>query len=526
MSSITSSSLAAGLGVGVKNKVFKASAAVLDRKIFVLGTPLAANVDSVTLAVPKLITCPEDGSDKYGAGSCLARLIAGAFKGSNYSVPVYAFPEAEPDDAVAATGALALVVTTVKAGTLYLYVAGTLYEIEITAGETATQIGDAIVSALPDDDDCPVTAANAAGTVTLTAKSKGVYGNDIDITINAWPQDGEELPSGLTVTITKMSGGSGVPDLATDLSTGLGSGDSANESFFTDVVHPYGQKTAILDAISAYVGEGNGYTGLYDRLVHRPFRCLTGDVSEGSDGLAALVTLGDSRKSDRANGAVARPGSMTHPSEIAAVAIGVMARINNTRAEENYVNVELPGVDPGNLCRLSGEDWTMSYTNRDTAVKAGISPTIVEDGAVLLQNVVTFYHPSSIPTTSNAFREMRNISVLQNILYNRWKAYKAEKWQGFTIVSDTKNVTNATSREKARDKESVRDEELALIHSFAAHAWIYDPDYSIDALKDAVTVREGGDGFEIAVPYILSGVGNIIDSITYVDTSIAVLSSN
>ena len=84
--------------------------------------------------------------------------------------------EAEPSDAVAASGSIALIGTTILAGVLYLYVAGKLYEITVSKGETITAIGDAIVAALAADKECPVVAVNAAGTVTFTSLSKGVWG--------------------------------------------------------------------------------------------------------------------------------------------------------------------------------------------------------------------------------------------------------------------------------------------------------------------------------------------------------------
>lgn len=523
--SIVSGSLAAGVGVGVKNKVMKASASVLPRKVLVMGSPLAAKVASVALAVPQLLTCPEDAIDRYGAGSMLARLVSAAFRGSNYSVLIYAFPEA--DGTTAATGSIVVTASTPKAGILSLYVAGVLYPIVTTATDTPATIGDAIAAAITADANCPLSAVAATGTVTFTAKSKGLYGNSISIVVNAWPQNGETLPSGVTATVTAMNAGAGVPTVATDIANGLGSGSSANSEFFADIVHGYGQDATVLAALGAYVGLGNEFSGLYDRNVHRPFRALTGDVAPGSDGLTALIALTASYLNDRCNGVIARPGSMTPPAEIAATAIGEMAASNNKLAEAGYVGLILPGVDPGNLTRMAGNDWTMDYTNRDTAVKAGISPTIVEDGVVKLQNVVSFYRPTSVPVNSNAYRSMRNISILQNMLNSFYVTFRSEKWQQFSIVSDTKNVTNAASRAKARDIDCVKDDLLALIQSFAGNCWIFDPEYSINALKnlDAVTVRAGGDGFINNIPFILSGEGNIIDTIAYVDTSIAVLNA-
>ena len=131
-----------------------------------------------------------------------------------------------------------------------------------------------------------------------------------------------------------MSGGSGVPTVASDLVTALGTGSNKNEQLFTDVIQRlWPERYGCSDALSQYVGEGNDYTGCYDRLVHRPFRSLTGDTATGSAGLTALIALGSGRLEDRCNGVIVRPGSLTHPSEIAAEAMGYMAEQNNDRAE-------------------------------------------------------------------------------------------------------------------------------------------------------------------------------------------------
>jgi len=524
MSNISANSLAAGVGAGVKNKVFKSSASVLQRKILCIGTVLAAKASSATLNTPLLVTSPEDCADQAGFGSPIHRIVKRAFKGCNYSVPVYVVFQAEADGATAAAGSIVFTAFSPASGTLSVRIGDTEYNITVSSTSTATTLGEALAAAITADTDSMVTAVNTTGSVAITSKSKGTFGNFIALSVAAHVKDGEKLPSGVTAVITAMTGGAGNPVMATTLSTALGSGDAANADLFTDMVHCYGMDQTTVAAIGEYVGNGNDYTGLYARNIARPFRSLSGDTATGSAGLTAATAFGNANITNRACGLVSRPGSLTHPAEIAAQSIGMMSAANNNRAESNYVGLELDGVDEGAECIADGNDWTTEYTNRDTALKAGVSAIIFEDSVCKLQVVASFYHPANVPQTSNAYREMRNISIIQNILYNKLQNYKSDKWQQFTIVKDTKNVTVAASREKARDISSVVDDELALINSFMANGWLYDKQYSIDALKDstAVQVRTGGDGYTINTPYILSGVGNIIDTISYVDTSIAV----
>lgn len=198
-----------------------------------------------------------------------------------------------------------------------------------------------------------------------------------------------------------------------------------------------------------------------------------------------------------------------------------MARINNTRAEETYIDVVLPGVYPGAVA----DQWTSDYDDRDSAVKAGISTTMMKSGAVVMQNMVTFYHPDSVTQDSNGYRAMRNISILQNLLYNYRANFARTKWQGVSIVADTSEVTDPVDREKARDIDSVLDDLTALTDAFVGKAWLYSDAYTKAELKAGtqVTLRSGLTGFDITFPVILSGEGGIYNSTIKFDTSIAVL---
>lgn len=517
---LNQTSLAAAVGSTVRNVQFQSEALNLPRKILIIGTYDPAKT-SVVAETPVQVLSPEDAGDRFGFGSMVHRLAVQAFAGGN-GVPVYIQPQAEAAGAAAAEGSVDFTGSaSVAAGTLYLYIAGLAVPVNIAAGTTADAIATAVAAAVNADKTLPVSAAVDGVTtaqVNLTAKSKGPWGNDISIDFNLGA--GQALPSGVVAAVTDMATGAGIPSMADALGA-LGTGDDANEAFFTDVVHGYGQDVTTLDAISAYVGAGNDFLGLYSKTVSRPFRVLIGDTAAGSSGLNALTALTANRKTDRASGIIAVPGSASHPAEIAAQAIGHMARINQDRAAQHYLGIQLIGIHPG----AKADRWTSQYDNRDTAVKAGVSPTRVQSGAVYMQNVVTFYRPDNVPVSSNGYRSMRNISIIQNMLQNIRVNFEQEKWQGISIVSDTTRVTNTTDRQKARDIDAVKDDLIALARSFEAHAWIYTADFTISKLKEAgaVTIRAGANGFDNVLSVIFSGEGGILDTVVEFDTSLAVL---
>jgi phage tail sheath gpL-like len=518
--SLNATSLAAATGVSVKNVQFQSGANNLPREILVLATFDPAKTAVVPL-VPVQVFSPEDAGSQFGFGSMVYRLARQVFLGAQ-GVPVFVLPQAEAGGAAAAVGYVDFTSSSgVLAGTIYLYIANQLVSVDIPAAATAANIATAIGTAVNADKTLPVTAAvdgSVPGKINLTSKSKGPWGNSISIKLNLGY--GQVLPTGVVATVTASAAGSGIPTMDTALAA-LGADDYANEAYFTDVVHGYGQDSTTLGSISAYVGSGDTASGLYDKTIARPFRVLTGDVVAGSTGLTNLVSLSDGRLLDRANGVIAVPGSASHPAEIAAQAIGHMARINQDRVAQHYIGVELIGIDPG----AKVDRWTGDYDNRDTAVKAGISPTVVRNGVVVLQNVVTFYRPDSIPTDSNGYRSMRNIAIIQNMLYNIKANFNQEKWQGISIVADTAKVTNTLDRQKARDVMAVIGDLIALAKAFEARAWIYEAAFTISELKKtgAVTIRNGGNGFDNVLSVILSGEGAILDTTVQFDTSLAVL---
>ncbi len=523
MSEIVATSLAAGVTSSVTNTQFKISAEVVQRKILIIGTGDPLKEAGISLNTPIPVTSPEDVGNLTGFGWMLHRLSEQVFKGSKNSIEAWIIMQAEDaGTGVQASGEIDFVGSSgVLAGKISLYISGILnrpVEVAVTDAMTDANIAAAVNTAINAIKELPVTSSVLTTVVTIDAKSVGTWGNNISIAFNL--KQGEELPFGVTAAITGMASGAGVEVIATALNS-LGIDDNANENFFTDGIHGYGADTTSLDVILAYIGAGNDKVGCWSELVHKPFRFLTGDVVADSAGLTAIRAIGDGRKTDRANGTVSVPGSNSHPEEIAAQAMGIMARINNKIAGQMYVDLILEDIDPGD----TADRWSSLYLNRDLAVKSGISPTFVISGKVVLQNVVTYYHPDSVPQTSNGYREMANIALEQNLLDSQFKTFNTEIWKRIKIVEDATKVGNAVDREKVRDIDSVIDANIALIDAWMNNGWLYNDTFPKEQLKsNPPTVRSGGDGFNNKISVILRGIGNILDNETEFDVSIAILS--
>lgn len=182
-------------------------------RVLVIGQQLAGG--SATPLELTRITNSESYMDSlYGKGSMLARMLKQFRKGNGYT-DVYALG-VEDLAATAATGAIVPTVTTAKAGVIYLLIAGESVQVTVKDSDSRDVICDAIVAAITEDENLPITAAKsgAAGSeqVDITCKWTGITGNDIDIRYNYY--DGEVLPDGVTLAITAMSQGAGTPDMA------------------------------------------------------------------------------------------------------------------------------------------------------------------------------------------------------------------------------------------------------------------------------------------------------------------------
>jgi phage tail sheath gpL-like len=164
--------------------------------------------------VPIACGSVSDAINLAGQGSPLARMYAEFFL-LNKSTPVLLLPIAQAAAGVAASGAITVATQATQAGELALYIAGQKVSVGVATADVVATVGTNIAAAVNALPDLPVTAAAAGAVVTLTAKWKGLTGNDIAFDFNVLgPNGGEMLPPGFTVTPAtgaNLTGGVGVP---------------------------------------------------------------------------------------------------------------------------------------------------------------------------------------------------------------------------------------------------------------------------------------------------------------------------
>jgi phage tail sheath gpL-like len=325
-----------------------------------------------------------------GRGSMLHRMALAYFAG-NRSTETYVGVLEDDATGVAATGTITVTGPATAAGTISLYVGGTLVRVPVASGDAAAAIATAIAAAVNAAADLPVTAAAAAAVVTLTCRNKGAVGNELDVRVNY--QDGEATPAGTALAIVDMSKGATNPDLG-DLLAALGDG------WFQIWAVPY------TDAASLAAVEGE----LASRF--GPMRMIDGVAFAAKDDTHAnLATLGESRNSPHVS-IVGTNGSPTPPMEYAAHVAGVAAYFGNADPARPFQTLPLPWVK----APAEEDRWTLE--ERNLLLFDGISTTrVAAGGEVQLERLITTYKTNAAGADDTSYLD---VTTMLTLLYLRY----------------------------------------------------------------------------------------------------------
>lgn len=176
--------------------------ALMPYRNLVFGQRLAAGTKKAL--EPVRVTSAAQAREYFGKGSMLDIMCAAQFAADSMTETFVVALDDEAEGA-AATGKIT-VGGAPSSGIINLYIAP-MYEgsslrgrvrVGVTSAMTIETLATAIATAINDDAMLPVTAASAAGVVTLTAKNKGEVGNNIAVCVNYF--DGEEMPPNVTLT--------------------------------------------------------------------------------------------------------------------------------------------------------------------------------------------------------------------------------------------------------------------------------------------------------------------------------------
>ena len=367
--------------------------ATQEYKTLLIGNRLAAGTKPAL--EPHVITSKEQADEYFGIGSVLADMADYYLR--NARVNELTCVALDDDGAgVAATGDILFAGTATKAGTVSLMIGGKNIRVGVAVGDTAADVAAAVVAEMADaaNDNLTVSSVVNGGTaeqVDLTAKNKGEHGNETDVRHSYFA--GEELPEGITATITALSGGTSNPDV--------------------DLVWPVLGDTQYILMVTPYTDASN-LTKMETELTGRfgPLDANDGYALYGKrDNLAGLQTLGNSRNSQFSTiMGVAGPNS---PWQWAAAISGQVSESAANDPARPFQTLPLLGV----LAPSQSERFTL--TERNLLLFDGIATYSVDSGSrVLIEAMITTYKENAFGAPDISYLYLNTLLTLSYLRFD------------------------------------------------------------------------------------------------------------
>lgn len=385
----------------------------IPRKIIIVGQKLAGGTAITTPPTETQVASADQVIQLGGRGSLLAQMAVEAFKAHPYGK----FTAIAVDDlagGAAATGSILVAGPASAAGTIALYLDGTLVQVGVSAGDTAAQIATAIAARINANPDLPlsVPVAPTVATVALVAKHKGECGVDIDVRHSFYL--GQSLPAGVALTITPMAGGTGNPDIGPLLAAIAGDDRVVLISPWTD--------SSNMLKIEADFAER------YGPMKQQESHCFAGLAGS----YATLVTYGAGRNSPHVS-IIPREGNMVAPWRLAASVAGLCSLRGTSDPARPYFGMVLPGIP------APAENARFDTPTRNNLLRAGISTLRYDaSGAAFIEIVATTYKTNVFGVPSRAYFKLQSKWTADYFRY-AWKRLIATRYPDFKLANDGTN---------------------------------------------------------------------------------------
>lgn len=371
----------------------KANTGSVNQRTLIFGQMLASG--TATANMPVISAGVGDAQTAFGLGSQLAISVE-RYRALDPIGELWCVPLSDASGSAAATGSIALSGTATAAAVLPLYVNGFYIPVAVNLGDTATVIGGNTATAINNfitsgKNPLEYTAANASGTVTLTARHKGTLGNlgTINLsfggTAQGQGQPGTTNVPGVTAVITGFTGGTTDPTLTASIA-------NLPAMSFDFIVCPYSASTP-LNALQAFLGDAAGRWNWSQQLYGGVFTAYGGTFS-------ARTTWSTARNDQHctAIGAYLSPSPDWHWAVDYCAASAVSIRADPTIPIGGLTSgVALNVVAPA----LPNRD---TFTERQTLLFDGMSTYKVDHaGVVHVDRAITTYQSNAAGTPDNSY---------------------------------------------------------------------------------------------------------------------------
>lgn len=375
-------------------------------KGLLMGQKLSSG--SAVAGVPVRISSEEQAASSFGAGSML-HAMAKAWFANNTFTEVYAVALADDSAGIASTGTLTVTGPATTTGTVYLYVGGHKLKIAVASGATAAQIADAIADAVNDSALVPVTATVLGGVVTLTAKHKGAFGNELDVRLNY--NAGEALPGGVQIAVVALSGGANNPEIDPVFA-------AIGDEHFNVFAMPY-TDAENLATLKTKMDERFG-----------PMKQLDGVAFAAKSGtLGSLQVLGGSLNTQHLSVMGCRKVP-TATYEVAAAIAGLVAFYAPIDPARPFQTLPIKGL----MAPALQDRFTQA--ERNSLLFDGISTFVIgSDGEAKVERLITTYQLSPAGAETDAYLDVETLFTLSYLRYDL-RNFVLAKYPRHKLASD------------------------------------------------------------------------------------------
>lgn len=333
----------------------------------------------------------------------------------------------------------------------------------MSAGDTAASIGANVVTAVNQIADIvAVATTDGSGTVTLTAKNVGIVGN-FDTRFSYWgSQNGELIPTGVTVGVT-YAAGVGAPTLAPVLS-------ALPDKIFSTIIVPWSDNNSIIALDEAL----NTHTGRWNTTVQ-----LFGQGAVGYDATSVGAALAWAQNFNSAFiTALPIQNSIEPIYQVISKAFGFV---------QNSVSID-PGVPLQNvplyfLAPATKDQWNSQ--TRNTLLNSGLSSFRIDNtDSVYAEKFVTFYTTNDQGEPDTTFRNVETLYTLSYVI-QYIKSWLLGKFPRSKLLDDGRPVPAGSN---------FVTPSVVLGELIAAYASLYNAGY-VDELtyftQNAAAIRNG-----------------------------------
>lgn len=477
-------------GMKISKGFFNIPTTYLPQIIAVFGEANTANQTGLT-TTPVEVTSEKEAGEKFGYGSPIhsqMRILRPRGSQGVGGIPTVVFPQITDVAATATTIEYNVTGNATANGTVNVYVNGrnTLdfqsYSFSVSMGDSEHTIAEKFAACVTNVLSSPCFSTHFNNNVTFISKWKGATSAELNIEV--------VLSNSFGVTFSQTS--------KTDGTGGVALSDSFSKfgnTWYTMCTNPYG--TVKLSDFKNFNGHPDNSTGRYSAEVMKPFVSFFGSVKSAYNDLI-LITDTQNEINEVTNVLCPAPLSKGFTWEAASNVVYLASILFNNEPHRSVNNKSYPDMPVPSDFEIGD---MKDYNNRDLLVKKGCSTVILENGAYVIQDLVTTYHPSGEnPLIYSYVRDLMIDFNVIDVYKTREKIRLADK----TLVLDSQVVGVNGTIKPVEWKAELFD----MFDDLANLALIKDSVFSKESLNVQVS-SVNPNRFETTFDYQRTGVARI-----------------